>query len=252
NEIRNNLDLINTLAEHDRQLMDNLHMAQHVLAVRQQEVEDMQAEFEDLRYHQMRYYEELRATEEAKNALMYELGEREATLQASLDQYAADARALDAAIRAAEEELRRQQLANQPDGYMAWPIPSVPRSNITSPFNPNRLHPILRVRRPHNGIDLRAASGTPIVAAHDGVVTFSGVQGNFGNLVIIYHGGGISTLYAHNSRNLVSRGDTVTRGQRIALVGSTGLSTGPHLHFEVRRNNVPENPMPWLDGQNRP
>ncbi|SNX54609.1 M23 family metallopeptidase [Thermoanaerobacterium sp. RBIITD] len=128
-------------------------------------------------------------------------------------------------------------------GKLGWPVPS--SSIITSPFG-TRYHPILHEYKTHTGIDISASYGAAVVAAGDGKVIFAGYYGGYGNAVIIDHGGGISTLYGHNSELLVSVGDTVKRGQQIAKAGSTGLSTGPHCHFEVRKNGVPVNPMDWL------
>lgn len=105
-----------------------------------------------------------------------------------------------------------------------------------------RIHPIKKTRKLHTGIDFAARSGTPIKAAGPGQVIFAGYRGGYGYAVIIDHGGGISTLYGHCSRLFVSSGQRVTQGQKIAAVGSTGLSTGPHLHFEVRKNGSPVNP----------
>lgn len=109
-----------------------------------------------------------------------------------------------------------------------------------------RYHPILHVKRPHKGVDFRAPSGTPIHAADRGVVIFSGWFGSFGKVVILDHGGDITTLYAHASRLVVERGQTVERGALIAYSGTTGLSTGPHLHFEVRLNGTPVDPLGYL------
>lgn len=128
-------------------------------------------------------------------------------------------------------------------GKLGWPVPS--SSTITSPFG-TRYHPILHEYITHTGIDISASYGAAIVAAADGKVIYAGYYGGYGNAVIIDHGGGISTLYGHNSQLLVSVGETVKRGQQIAKAGSTGLSTGPHCHFEVRKNGVPVNPMDWL------
>ncbi len=116
---------------------------------------------------------------------------------------------------------------------------------ISSPFG-WRIHPILRRRRFHSGLDFAASQGSPIRAADSGTVIFSGWYGGYGKTVIINHGKGISTLYGHSSNLHVSEGQTVKRGQAIAAVGSTGLSTGPHLHFEVRKNGTPVNPANYL------
>jgi murein DD-endopeptidase MepM/ murein hydrolase activator NlpD len=97
-----------------------------------------------------------------------------------------------------------------------------------------RFHPILRIRRMHKGIDFPANSGTSIRAAADGEVIAAQYMSGYGNTVILDHGGGVSTVYAHCSRILVRAGQKVSRGQTIARVGQTGLATGPHLHWEVR------------------
>jgi len=111
----------------------------------------------------------------------------------------------------------------------------------------SRFASIERVRSgAHTGLDIGAASGTPIKAAADGVVKNSSWMGTYGNLVIISHGNGIETYYAHCSKLLVKVGQRVSAGDTIALVGSTGNSTGPHLHFEVRINNQPVNPQNYL------
>jgi murein DD-endopeptidase MepM/ murein hydrolase activator NlpD len=116
---------------------------------------------------------------------------------------------------------------------------------VTSPFG-YRYHPIYGDRRFHEGIDIGAPSGTPIKAAANGTVTKSGRNGNYGIMVEISHGYGFTTVYAHNSRNVVKVGDTVKKGQVIAYVGSTGASTAPHLHYEVRVNGRPVNPTTYM------
>lgn len=116
---------------------------------------------------------------------------------------------------------------------------------ISSPFG-YRTHPVLGYRRLHAGIDFAGAYGSPIRAADAGTVIFAGWYGGYGNTVIISHGKGITTLYGHSSQLYVSEGQTVQRGQHIAATGSTGLSTGPHLHFEVRRDGTPTDPAPYL------
>lgn len=113
---------------------------------------------------------------------------------------------------------------------------------VTSGFG-RRFHPVLGSRRMHKGVDLSAADGSPIVAAADGRVTSAGWQGGYGNLVAIAHSDGVQTRYGHMSRLAARAGDPVRRGQVIGFVGSTGLSTGPHLHFEVTHNGKAVNPL---------
>jgi len=117
---------------------------------------------------------------------------------------------------------------------------------LTSPFGPRR-HPVTGRHRRHQGLDLAAPEGTPVHAARAGKVVFSGQRGDYGNLVVVEHADGSSTYYGHCRDLLVSEGDRVTAGQVLATVGSTGLSTGPHLHFELRdAQGRPRDPMPRL------
>ncbi len=115
---------------------------------------------------------------------------------------------------------------------------------VSSSFNPNRLHPVLKTRRPHRGVDYAAPTGTPIKAAGDGKVIFRGVKSGYGNVVILQHGGNITTLYAHMSRfaSKARTGLRVRQGQTIGYVGATGMVTGAHLHYEYRLNGVHRNP----------
>ena len=128
-------------------------------------------------------------------------------------------------------------------GELAWPVPGYTR--ISSKYG-MRTHPITGVYKLHTGVDISAPLGANFIAANDGIVTKAGYNSAYGNMVIIDHGGGVSTLYAHGSEILVQVGQVVKRGESILKVGSTGYSTGPHAHFEVRLNGVVTDPMPYI------
>lgn len=128
-------------------------------------------------------------------------------------------------------------------GVFCWPAPSY--TYISSEFG-YRVHPVYGTKKYHSGMDMAAPGGSPILAAANGTVKFAGWNGGYGNCVIIDHGGGIQTLYGHSSKLLVSVGQTVSRGEKIALVGTTGTSTGNHLHFEVLNNGAATDPRPYL------
>ncbi|MFY9569297.1 MAG: peptidoglycan DD-metalloendopeptidase family protein [Acetivibrionales bacterium] len=197
--------------------------------------------------------------EQAKEILEQKLGEREERLQ----QIKTSRARVEGEISRSKKEI--QQLEKEIDkqleeskrleskiktlmtkqkyvgGSMTWPVPSSYR--ITSSFG-MRKHPILRKNKMHTGVDIGADKGASIVAANSGTVIMAHYDKNgYGNMVVIDHGGGITTLYAHASKLLVKVGDKVKSGQTIAKVGSTGLSTGNHLHFEVRVNGEPKDPM---------
>jgi murein DD-endopeptidase MepM/ murein hydrolase activator NlpD len=147
--------------------------------------------------------------------------------------------------RQIEQMIRNHQSGNRESvgssGAMMWPI----QGPITSPYG-WRTHPIFGTARYHSGLDIGADYGDPVRAADGGVVIYADWYGGYGKAVIIDHGGGITTLYGHNSELLVSEGQNVRKGQVIARAGSTGYSTGPHVHFEVRQDGSPVDPMGYL------
>jgi murein DD-endopeptidase MepM/ murein hydrolase activator NlpD len=118
---------------------------------------------------------------------------------------------------------------------------------ITSEFG-MRVHPIRRTTLFHAGVDISASPGTKVLATGDGIVSFAGWDGGYGQKVSILHGYGFKTTYAHLSKALVREGQRIKRGDIIALTGNSGLSTGPHLHYEVQKNGVSVNPMAYFDG----
>ena len=172
-----------------------------------------------------------------KNA---ELESNKAALNKSIDKLIAESNKLESEIKSLQSNG-----TSYSGGQMAWPLPGY--TTITSPYG-MRLHPTLKVYKLHTGVDIAGSgcNGKSIVAANDGTVITSKMNTAYGNMIIIDHGGGISTLYAHASKRLVSVGDKVKRGQVIAKVGTTGYSTGPHLHFEVRINGSTTNPLPYI------
>ena len=143
--------------------------------------------------------------------------------------------------RAIEEERRRHEAEHGPFELVAWPADG----EKTSGFGP-RVHPIFGTVRQHNGIDLGGDTGDRVRAARSGEVILAGERGGFGNTIVLYHGLGYSTLYAHLSRIEVSEGQNVQSGDRIGAIGSTGWSTGPHLHFELRIDGRAVDPTPFL------
>ena len=161
-----------------------------------------------------------------------------AALEAAQAQLVRDSEEIAALIR---ERVATASGAVRGTGIFVFPV----NGRITSGFG-YRRHPILGTSRLHAGVDFGAPQGTTIYAADSGSVIYAGWYGGYGRTVIVDHGGGITTLYAHSSRLFVSVGQAVTQGQAIAAIGSTGLSTGPHLHFEVRQNGNPVNPMAYL------
>ncbi len=165
------------------------------------------------------------------------------------DEFQAQARELEAQSAAIAESLGRStssssasSASSSSGGRLADPLPSI---SVASSYG-WRVHPIYGDWRLHTGVDLNANSGAPIRAAGDGTVVSAGWLGGYGNATIIDHGGGLATLYGHQSQLLVSAGQRVKKGQVIGKVGCTGSCTGPHLHFEVRINGEPVDPMPYL------
>ena len=161
-----------------------------------------------------------------------------ASVRESKEKWLADIAALQAGSAAIAARLRSggsHSGAAPSAAGLIWPVQGV----LTSTFG-------MRWGRMHEGIDIGAAQGTPIYAAAGGTVNYAGWEGGYGNLTVIDHGNGLATAYGHQSQLAVSSGQTVSRGQVIGYVGSTGHSTGPHLHFEVRVNGVPNDPLSYL------
>ena len=171
--------------------------------------------------------------------------------EAAIKEYEEDLAAQTATIQALEAAVaaERAQLAEAGEaivydgGMFKWPAPSYTR--ISDDYG-NRTHPILGVQQFHNGVDMAAPGGSPILAAYDGKVVAAAYNASMGKYIMINHGGGLYTIYMHASALYVSTGETVTRGQKIAAVGTTGRSTGNHLHFSVRKDGAYVSPWNYL------
>ena len=173
-----------------------------------------------------------------------ELNASSAQVSAMLKERQAARAAAAAAARAAAQSSGGQGASDnwvQGTGPLGWPV----SGEITSPYG-YRVHPIWGTTIYHSGIDIGVDEGTPVHAADGGVVVWSGWMGGYGYAVVIDHGNGLSTLYGHNSELAVDEGQSVAKGQVISYAGSTGNSTGPHVHFEVRVNGDPVDPMGYL------
>ena len=231
------IDMISKIVDHDVELMKYMKEQKEIISDKK---ETLEAKFIDVKATKDRVAikkNELTVASRSKEVLLSSKQRNLKELEAEFDKLNKEAQALTAIIK------RQQSSAKYTGGKMNWPVPNYYR--VSSPFG-WRVHPIFGTKKMHTGVDIPAPTGTNIVAANGGKVQFAGVSGGYGNIVILDHGGGITTLYAHNSRLLVKTGQTVKKGQAIAKAGSTGYSTGPHLHFEVRRNGKYENPIPWV------
>ncbi len=235
------MDKIQILLDYDQEMLSDLVETRNFiektkleleaknveLASKKQDKEDKHAELEnkqsDLEAVHAEYENNYEALVELESAIESEANELTATLKAL--------------------EVKRAYVAG---GVMGWPLSGNYRY-ISSDFGP-RYHPVLHRQSFHSGIDIPAPNGSDIYAANAGVVIFAGFKGSYGRACIIDHGGGVVTLYAHTSGLFVSTGQTVQKGQIIGMVGSTGRSTGNHLHFEVRENGSYTDPKRYLFG----
>jgi len=250
----NNMEHVNRLIEHDNSILNNLIESEERITHHRDEVARHHAEVTAITYELEAQIDDMNVMLDHRAQRIDQLEQDEAQAQAMaaiLEQESQQVRLLianaEAAAQAAADRAARSGGGSHtvtPSGAVfAWPVDG-PRG-VNSNFG-TRTHPITGRRDFHSGIDLRAAHGAPILAAEAGTVIASEFRRGHGNTVIINHGNGVHTLYAHNSRNLVTVGQQVERGQRIALAGSTGFSTGPHLHFEVIINGQHVNPRRHL------
>lgn len=250
--IVNRADYIEALSRYDREKLDEYVETRKYVELCKEELEVEKQLLDEAR----------EAVEEEEANVSTLIGEKEAQIvsvsgdiankEAAIKEYeemiAQENAEIAALEKAVAEERARLEAENAQariynGGMFAWPCPGYKR--ISDEYG-NRMHPILGVEKFHNGLDMAASSGTPILAAYDGDVVAADYSGSMGNYIMINHGSGLYTIYMHCSALYVSKGQTVSKGQNIAAVGSTGRSTGPHLHFGVRLNGNYVSPWNYL------
>lgn len=237
--------------ESSEELLNSLEVLERTEERQQDEIERKKIELEELLADLDVKKALLVEEKEALELVAAEVAEKASIAKAIVDRINAEIAAyeheqddLAADVARMEEEIRRASGGGGTNpGILAWPV----NGTMTSGFG-WRTHPITGASKFHAGIDIGAGSGTPISAAGSGTVIVASWYGGYGNTVVIDHGGGLTSLYAHQSGLNVSNGQSVSKGQTIGWVGSTGFSTGPHLHFETREFGTPVNPLNYLNG----
>jgi murein DD-endopeptidase MepM/ murein hydrolase activator NlpD len=248
----NRADYIERLTESDKRILDEfkttreyveicksqLEAEQELLEEAKSDVETEEASLESLISEKEQQISAYEADISSQEQLVKEY-------EAEIASQNAEIAALEKAAKELETQLEEANKAQSAydGGMFAWPAPSYTR--ISDDYG-NRMHPILNVEKFHNGIDLAAPGGSPILAAYGGTVVAAAYSSTMGNYVMIDHGSNLYTIYMHASALYVSKGDTVTKGQKIAAVGTTGRSTGNHLHFSVRLNGSYVSPWNYL------
>jgi murein DD-endopeptidase MepM/ murein hydrolase activator NlpD len=230
-------DLLQRIAEQDISLMQQITAMRDQIAQNKQDLVGQQAQLAVVQQQTLAKQATFTASSQQKKQLVSQIQAQMGTLQHNVDEDAAYSEQLTQII----QELTNKNAPSQGTGRFVWPV----RGPITSPFG-MRINPVTHKYSGHTGIDIGVPYGTPIAAADGGTVIFASWNVAYGNMTVIDHGGGFSTMYAHQSKQLVAVGDHVTQGQIIGYIGTTGWSTGPHLHFEIRVNGVPVNPMKYL------
>jgi len=226
------------LAQRDEELLTALVSEKQAYERKRAELLVLRARQEDLRAQIKQEQDKIEAQAAAARRELNEINQDRAAAEQMLAQMRQESRQIEQML--ARLQGGGERYSGSWSGSLKCPIWSSYR--ISSRYG-WRIHPILHTRRFHDGVDLACPTGTPIHAADKGLVVFAGWQNAYGRTILVDHGSGISTMYAHCSRFAVQKGQRVTRGQVIGYVGNTGWSTGPHLHFGLRKYGKPINPM---------
>ena len=233
------MDVMEQIADYDNTLLMELKENEQIIEAIKIEIENERAQVMSIMEQSLAKKRQLAQKQAASQKILNELAQTEKEITQELKK----AKEAENAARNEIARLVSGDGSRYVGGKFLWP--STNSYRITSPYS-MRVHPTLGVYKQHTGIDIGASYGTNVLAAADGTVIIAGWNNAYGNYVVINHGGGVTTLYGHNSSLTVSKGQKVSRGQVIAKVGSTGYSTGPHIHFEVQVNGSPVNPMSYL------
>ena len=249
-DMLNRAEYIEQISAYDRRKLDEyIANTEYVTLVKEaleEEEATLEAANEEVKTEQESVQVLLTEKNEQINQVTAEIGDKEAQIEeykAIIAQETAEIAALEKAVAADKAALAESQRRVYNGGVFAWPCPKYTR--ISDNYG-MRMHPTLGVEMMHNGVDMAAPYGTAIVAAYDGKVVAADYSSSMGNYVMIDHGSGLYTIYMHCSSLSVTRGQEVSKGQNIAAVGSTGRSTGNHLHFGVRLNGNYVSPWNYL------
>ena len=231
---------LSELATNDRKILQEVNNELKTISETKKWLSEQKNELTNQKTEQMKNTKIIENTKTVRQHYIEQLSAEEQNIQKQIDEYTTQFQQVEIEIKA----LTKQEIPTEyTGGKMLWPVPGYTR--ITSQYG-MRTHPITGIYKLHTGVDIGAPMGANFIAAADGTVIKAGYNNAYGNMVIIDHGGGIQTLYAHGSEILVQLGQTVKQGEAILKVGSTGYSTGPHAHFEVRINGNIVNPMEWI------
>ena len=257
-DFANRLEVLKRIIDSDITLINEIKKERAEIEAHKQKLEADRAKLVELEKAALAKQAEIEQKKAERNVVLQKAQNDRATAMQAIEELNASsaqvsamlkerqaARAAAAAAAAAAAQSSGGQGASdnwvQGSGQLGWPV----SGEITSPYG-YRVHPIWGTTIYHSGIDIGVDEGTPVHAADGGVVVWSGWMGGYGYAVVIDHGNGLSTLYGHNSELAVDEGQSVAKGQVISYAGSTGNSTGPHVHFEVRVNGDPVDPMGYL------
>jgi len=243
-EFLDNFMMVEEIIQYDNGVMESLSLLRGQLEESRSELETAKSAQEEARATQESARQELSDQENEVAAVISEISAREDVLEDMEAELNKAAKEMDAEIKKLEKEMAAQ-IKNVPSesGFL-WPLDA--NINVLSSLYGGRKHPVTGKADNHGGIDIPAARNTPIYAAKSGVVTTSVKQGSYGNYVVVSHSDGTSTLYAHMNKRAVAKGATVKQGQVIGYVGTTGRSTGNHLHFEIRVNGDRVDPVDYF------